>query len=485
MTVYLVGAGPGDPGLLTRRGAEVLGRADVVVYDRLAEPALLELAPPTAERIDVGKRPGAAVDQGSINALLVERGAAGLTVVRLKGGDPFVFGRGGEEALALAGAGVAFEVVPGVSAALAAPAYAGIPVTHRGTAASFTVVTGHSRHDPDPEPEWELLARAGGTIVVLMGVAHRDRIAARLMDGGLPGGTPVAAVQWGTHLHQLTVRTTLAGLGAAEMDSPAVIVIGAVAALELDWFTGRPLWGRRVVLTRASDRSAELAEALRQAGAEVLEVPVTATAPASDGGEGLDLVAPRLGSFDWVAFASVNAVTHLFAHVRDARAFGPARVAAVGPATAAALAGRGVEADLVSPTGSAAGLADALGSPPAGGGSVLLPRSEQAGRELPEALAAGGWVVVEVSAYRTVPVPVPPEMAERVAGADAVVFAAGSAVSAYLEAGLRVPPVVACLGPSTAEAVRSAGLSVAAVAERPEPAAVVDALAAALGSKTV
>ena len=482
MTVYLVGAGPGDPGLLTRRGAELLGRADVVVYDRLAESSLVDLAPPTAERIDVGKRPGAPFDQETINALLVERGSAGLTVVRLKGGDPFVFGRGGEEALALAAAGVAFEVVPGVSAALAVPAYAGIPVTQRGTAAAFTVVTGHSRHDPDPEPEWELLARAGGTLVVLMGVAHRDRIAARLMAGGLPGDTPVAAVQWGTHLRQHTVRTTLAGLGAADLDSPAVIVVGAVAAFELDWFTGRPLWGRRVVLTRA--RSGELAAALHQAGAEVLEVPVTATAPASDGGQGLDLVGPRLASFDWVAFASVNAVTRLFAHVRDARAFGPARVAAVGPATASALAVRGVEADLVSPTGSATGLADALGSPPTGGGSVLLPRSEQAGRELPDALAARGWVVVEVPAYRTVPVPVPTELAARVAGADAVVFAAGSAVSAYLEAGLPVPPVVACLGPSTAEAARSGGLTVTAVAERPEAAALVGALIAAMGSKT-
>ncbi len=483
MTVYLVGAGPGDPGLLTRRGAELLGRADVVVYDRLAEASLLELAPPTAERIDVGKRPGAPADQGGINALLVERGGAGLTVVRLKGGDPFVFGRGGEEALALAGAGVPFEVVPGVSAALAVPAYAGIPVTQRGMAASFTVVTGHSRHDPDPEPEWELLARVGGTIVVLMGVAHRDRIAARLMAGGLPGETPVATVHWGTHLRQQTVRTTLARLAGVELESPAVIVIGPVAALELDWFTGRPLWGRQVVLTRAPDRSGELAEALRQAGAEALEVPVTVTAPASDGGEGLDLVARRLGSFDWVAFASVNAVTHLFAHLRDARAFGPARVAAVGPATAAALAARGVEADLVSPSGSADGLAGALSAPPAGGGSILLPRSEVAGRELPDALAARGWVVVEVAAYRTVSVPVRPEVADRVAGADAVVFAAGSAVSAYLEAGLAVPPVVACLGPATAEAARAAGLAVAAVAERPDPAAVVDALVAAMGSK--
>ncbi|HEX6596615.1 MAG TPA: uroporphyrinogen-III C-methyltransferase, partial [Acidimicrobiales bacterium] len=232
MTVYLVGAGPGDPGLLTLRGAEVLRTADVVVHDRLSEPSLLDLAPVTAERIDVGKSPGGPVAQDRINDLLVERGSAGQSVVRLKGGDPFVFGRGGEEAQALAEAGVPFEVVPGISAAVAVPAYAGIPVTHRTLSTSFTVVTGHSRHAVDDDVDWDALARAADTIVVLMGVAHRAEIAARLQAGGLPASTPVAAIRWGTRPGQRTVRTTLGQLGDVTLEPPVTIVIGAVAGLD-------------------------------------------------------------------------------------------------------------------------------------------------------------------------------------------------------------------------------------------------------------
>lgn len=478
MTVYLVGAGPGDPGLLTRRGAEVLAEADAVLYDRLVEARLLELAPPGAERIDVGKRPGGPVDQEGINALLVELGRSRPTVVRLKGGDPFVLGRGGEEAAALAAARVPFEVVPGVTSAVAVPAIAGIPVTQRGLSAGFAVVTGHSRHEPDPEPDWEALARFGGTIVVLMGVARRAAIAERLMAGGLAPDTPAAGIEWGTHLAQRTVRSTLGRLGATPLASPAVIVIGAVAGLELEWFGSRPLMGRRVVLTRA-ELAGPLAGALIRAGAEVVEIPVTAIAPPGDGGAALSLVAGRLASFDWVVFSSANAVAHLFAHVRDARAFGTARVAAVGPATATALAGRGVEADLVARRASGAGLAEDM--PPSSSlGTVLLPRSEQADRELPDALAAKGWVVVEAAAYRTVPAPVGPEQASAAQGADAVVFAAGSAVRAYLAAGLPVPPAVVAWGHATARAAAEAGLVVAAVAVEPTPAGVVEAVASAL-----
>ncbi|HEV2369645.1 MAG TPA: uroporphyrinogen-III C-methyltransferase, partial [Acidimicrobiales bacterium] len=226
MTVYLVGAGPGDPGLITVRGAELLGRADVVVYDRLVSASLLGRAAEGAELIDVGKVPGEEVDQDGLNRLLVDRGRGGACVVRLKGGDPFVFGRGGEEAAALAAAGVPFEVVPGVSAALAVPAYAGIPVTHRGLAGVVTVITGHSRRDggPELEPDWEALAGVGGTIVVLMGVAQRARIKERLMAGGLDGATPTAAIRWGTRPDQATVRTTLARLPDADVAPPATIV---------------------------------------------------------------------------------------------------------------------------------------------------------------------------------------------------------------------------------------------------------------------
>jgi len=234
MTVHLVGAGPGDPELLTVRAARLLATADVVVHDALADASIVELAPPTAERIDVGKRPGRPTPQETINALLVHLGRQGLEVVRLKGGDPFVFGRGGEEAIALEEAGIAYTVVPGISSAIAAPAAAGIPVTHRGLSASFTVVTGHREKGGSSAVDWEALARVGDTIVVLMGVSERARIAARLMSGGLAPDTPVAAVRHGTRPDQHAVRTTLADLGSTPIESPATIVIGRVAALSLD-----------------------------------------------------------------------------------------------------------------------------------------------------------------------------------------------------------------------------------------------------------
>lgn len=237
MTVYLVGAGPGDPGLLTVKGAEVLARADVVLYDRLAAAALLELAPPQAERIGVGKTPGStSTPQEEINRLLVEKGKAGLTVVRLKGGDPYLFGRGGEEAQALLDAGVPFEVVPGVPALSSVPAYAGVPLTHRGLSKAVTVVTGQSDPWAAPDTDWDAVARLGGTVVLYMAVANRADIAARLMTAGLAGSTPVVAITAGTRSEQAVVRTTLGGLGAADIKPPATIVIGAVADLDLAWF---------------------------------------------------------------------------------------------------------------------------------------------------------------------------------------------------------------------------------------------------------
>src|SRR5436309_13746350 len=256
MTVYLVGAGPGDPGLVTVRGAEVLRRADVVVYDRLSVSSLLDFAPPAAERISVGKAPGhPSMDQDDINTLLVERGRAGQEVVRLKGGDPFVFARGGEEAGALLDAGVAFEVVPGIRSAVGVAAYAGVPVTYRGLSTSFTVVTGHEDPGAATETDWDAVARLGGTIVILMGVATRAAIAERLMAGGLPAHTPVAAVRWGTRPEQRTVRTTLGRLGTVELEPPVTMVVGAVAQLDLRWFEARPLFGRRIVVTRAREQA--------------------------------------------------------------------------------------------------------------------------------------------------------------------------------------------------------------------------------------
>ena len=479
MPVALVGAGPGDPGLLTVRGAELLAAADVVLYDSLAEASLLELAPATAERVFVGKRPGAPMPQDEINALLVNHALAGRRVVRLKGGDPFVFGRGGEEAAALAGAGIAFEVVPGVTAAVAVPAYAGIPVTQRGLATSFTVVTGHSRHAVDTETNWEALAAAGGTIVVLMGVAHRAEIAGRLQRGGLAPDTPVAAVQWGTRPGQRTVRTTLSGLGDAVLEPPATIVVGAVAALDLAWYEARPLFGRRVVVTRAREQSADAVAALRDVGAEVVELPVIEFADPADGGAALREVVARLGSYEWVVFTSANAVHRVLALVRDARDFGAARLAVVGAKTAEALAAHGLVADLVPGRFVAEALLEAW---PAGTGTVLLPRAEVARDVLPEGLRARGWRVEVVDAYRTVAAR--PSEAEwaAAAGADAIMFTSSSTVANYLAVTDRVPPVVACIGPVTARAAEAAGLRVDVVADESTVESLVAALARTLGA---
>ena len=480
MTVYLVGAGPGDPGLLTRRGAELLARADVVVHDRLSEISLLHLAPDQAERIDVGKSPGAPVAQEDINRLLVERGLAGQEVVRLKGGDPFVFGRGGEEALALAEAGVPFEVVPGISAAVAVPAYAGIPVTHRGLSTSFTVVTGHSRHAVDNEVDWDAVARAAGTIVVLMGVAHRASIVARLQGAGLPSDTPVAAIQWGTRPGQRTVRTTLAGLPDVTLEPPVTLVIGRVAGLDLRWFEGRPLFGRRVVVTRARAQASTLVERLASLGAETIELPTIEITVPSDGGDALRAAAARLEAYDWVLFTSVNAVERLFDHLRDARAFGRARVGAVGPGTAAALARRGVAADLEPAEAVGEALVEAF---PSGSGTVLLPQAAAARPVVAHGVRAKGWEVEVVEAYRTVTARPSDEALAAAAKADAVAFTSSSTVTSWLDlAGSEsLPPVVACIGPVTAATAAEHGLPVTVVAAEHTVAGLVDALVTALG----
>ncbi len=487
VTVYLVGAGPGDPGLLTVRGAEVLARADVVVHDRLADPSLLGLAPSRAERIDVGKSPGAPVAQDHINAVLVSRARAGQTVVRLKGGDPFVFGRGGEEAQALRDAGVDFEVVPGVTAAVAAPAYAGVPLTHRGLSASFTVVTGHSRHALDHEVDWGSLARIGGTIVVLMGVAHRAEIARRLISGGLAGQTPVLAVRWGTRPSQRSVRTSLAGLGEVELEPPATIVIGAVAGLDLAWFERRPLLGLKVAVTRARGQAPALVQRLRDRGAEAVEVAVIEIGEPADGGQQLRAAVARLATYDWVVFTSANAVASLMGLLRDARDLGRARLAAIGPGTAAALGEHRLQADLVPERFVAEALLEAFPPPGEGGGRVLLPRAAAAREVLPEGLRAMGWEVDVVEAYRTGrPRPSPGALAS-LAGADAVAFTSSSTVTGFLEvAGPgAVPPVVACIGPITAATARDAGLHVDVVAEDHSLDGLVAALVSALAGRGV
>jgi uroporphyrinogen III methyltransferase/synthase len=408
------------------------------------------------------------MSQEQITALLVERGRAGQTVVRLKGGDPFVFARGSEEAAALADAGVPYEVVPGITSALAVPAYAGIPVTQRFSSTSFTVVTGHE--DPssgEGTVDWDAVARVGGTIVILMGVGRWPEIAERLLAAGRPADTPAAAVRWGTRPEQHTVRATLATLGDHELAAPSVIVVGSVAAEELAWFTGRPLFGRRVVVTRARAQASALADALRSLGADVVEAPAIEVVDPADGGAALRSAVGRIDTYDWLVLTSPNGVERTFAQVPDARVLAGVRVAAVGSGTATALARHRIVADLVPESFVGEGLVASFPPPPDGGGRVLIARAAVARDVVPDGLRAAGWEVDVVDAYRTRPVALTEAQAEAVAAADAVTFASSSSVT-NLCAALgpdRLPPTLVSIGPVTSEAIRAQGLTVAAEAD--------------------
>ncbi len=414
--VYLIGAGPGDPGLLTLRGKALLARADVVVYDYLVSPRLLEYAPARAERIYVGKRAGAhTLSQEEINRLLVERARSGAAVARLKGGDPFVFGRGGEEALALSDASILFEVVPGVTSGIAAPAYAGIPVTHRQLASGVGLLTGHETPEKDETAlDWHALANWKGTLSFYMGMENLGPICAKLISEGLDPQTPAAAIRWGTTPSQrvvtATAQTLAAAAEAAGLEPPVMVVIGPVVALrdKLNWFERRPLFGRRVVVTRARAQASEFVALLEEQGAEVIEFPTIRVEPPADSGPLKESVARAGEEFDWIAFTSVNAVEAFFDALGqaglDSRALSRCRVAAVGPATAERLAQCGIRADLQPGAFTTAAVVEALAS--AGelkGRRVLCPRSDIAPPELTDALRERGALVTEVIAYRTVP----------------------------------------------------------------------------------
>jgi len=502
MTVYLVGAGPGDPGLITCKGAELLAAADVVVYDRLVDQSILDLVRPGARRIDAGRHPddriSGAQRQEQINGVLLEWGRQVGTVVRLKGGDPFVFGRGGEELEALRAGGVACEVVPGVTSAFSVPALAGVPVTHRGVSTSVTVVTGQvGDATGHGDVDWSVLGRIDGTLVVLMGVANRARIARDLMAAGRDPATPVLAVEWGSTPAERTVRTRLGDLGAAVIANPAVLVVGPVAGLDLGSAdlgaasvasSTQPvpdgqLQGHVVVLTREHQRNGPMRRALRASGADIVEVPTTMTEPPANPAA-LSAAAAAVGDVDWVLFTSATAVHRFMSQITDVRALAGVRLGVVGAATARALAEHRLVADLIPADQRAEGLLDAL---LADGkvGRALFPRAQDARRTLPEGLAAHGWAVKEVEAYATVRCPCPDaRLRARISRADAVVFAAPSSVESW--AGWRddggrhvpVPPVVVCVGPTTAEAARRAGWSVAAQAASPTP----DAVCAAVGT---
>lgn len=464
MTVALVGAGPGDPGLLTRRGAELLAAADDVVYDRLTAVELLDLAPDTAVRHFVGKGPGtSSTPQADINDLLVELGRAGRSVVRLKGGDPFVFARGGEEAFALAAAGIEVEIVPGITSAIAAPAYAGIPVTKRFSSTSFTVVTGHE--DPAKEHshvDWEAIAAVGGTLLILMGVANIEEIARRLQAGGRSPHTPVAAVRWGTRPNQEVVRSTLGAIADEPLAAPSVIVVGEVAAEALEWYGRSPLFGRTVVVTRAKAQSSRLTDRLRARGAMVLGVPAIRIADAPDGGAGLADAVGRLASYDWVVLGSPNAAARFLDAVGDLRRLGDVRLAAMGPGTAASLESARVPADLVPERYVAEGLVEAFPAPPSDRpGRVLVPRAAVARDVLVDGLRAAGWEVDVVVAYETVPADIDADTAARIAAADVVAFASSSAARSFAAAVApsQRPPVAAAIGPITAATAREVGFA--------------------------
>ncbi|MBI4337903.1 MAG: uroporphyrinogen-III C-methyltransferase [Chloroflexi bacterium] len=491
--VYLVGAGPGDPGLITVKGLRLLERAEAVVYDRLVGSRLLEHAPAKAHLVDVGKERGARrMSQEEINTLLVRLAREGKRVVRLKGGDPFLFGRGGEEAESLAAAGIPFEVVPGVTSALAVPAYAGIPVTHRGVAASLAIVTGSE--DPakvSSQVDWGALAKAD-TLVVLMGMETLPQVTKALVEAGRPVDTPAALIEWGTLPRQRTVTGTLADIAqraqAQGIRPPTITVVGNVVRLRerLRWFDNLPLLGKRVLVTRTRQQAGVLAEMLAQQGAWPVEVPAIAIEPLKDLAP-LDAALGRLSEYTWAVFTSANAVDLLFGRLRalgrDARSLGGTRVAAIGPGTARALDQHGIVADLTPGEAVSEGLAEALAPSVESGQRVLLPRALEGRPTLPEALRRLGAMVDEVPLYRTVcPEDTPQQVRQALEeGIDAVTFTSSSTVRHLVDAlqgnvALLSRATVACIGPITAQTAKELGLSVTLVAQEHTVEGLVQAL---------
>ena len=409
-TVWLVGAGPGDPELISVKGMRLLQSADAVVYDRLVDKRLLAQARADAELIDVGKIPGKRVNrQEDINSLLVELGKTGKQVVRLKGGDPFVFGRGGEEAEALAEAGVRFEIVPGITSAIAAPAYAGIPLTHRKVASSFTVVTGsEDPTKPDTSVDWEVLAKSADTLTILMGQSNLRSITRALIDYGRPPDTPVALVQWGTEPYQRTLLSTLADVADRAADAgigaPAVTVVGDVVRLRdtIRWFDNRPLFGKRVLITRTRAQASALADMLAQRGAQPVELPTIEIRPLHDYAE-LDGALQSLDEYDWAVFSSANAVDIVFDRMRalalDARAMRGVRIAAIGPATTRRLRDKGIAADFIPTSFVADSLVDEMKPLGMEGKRALLPQAEIARDTLRRGLAELGAQAWTLSPY--------------------------------------------------------------------------------------
>ncbi len=485
--VYLVGAGPGDSGLLTVRGAELLSRADVVVYDALVNLELLKLAPAKAEIIYGGKRSrDHAIPQDQLNQLLVQKAKAGQTVVRLKGGDPYIFGRGGEEAEELADSGVPFEVVPGVSSIVAAPNYGGIPLTHRDHCSSFTVFTGHE--DPTKEGsalDLAWLAKTPGTKVILMGVERIRGLSSQLMAQGLPETTPVGMIRWGTTQRQQTLIGTLATIAdrveQTGFSAPAVTIIGDVVTMreKLNWFENRPLFGRKIVVTRTRDQASQVSRQFRDLGADVLEIPTIKIAPPD---QPRDLIDALLGlnSYDWLVFTSPNGVATFFdaffKSFQDLRDLGGCRIAAVGPATAAKIQELHLHVDLMPEEYISSKIAEAFQKEQTIENlNILLLRAQAANPDLPKELTALGAIVDDVACYKTVP-----ETADVTGsaarfleeGADWITFTSASTVENF-HARFELPSILtqfpgtklASIGPETTKALTALGLKPAVEAE--------------------
>jgi uroporphyrinogen III methyltransferase/synthase len=497
--VYLVGAGPGDPKLLTLRGKECLEQADVVLYDFLANPVLLDHAPPLAERIYVGRRGrGSYQDQSEINRLLIDRARAGKRVVRLKGGDPFVFGRGGEEAEAVAAAGIDFEVVPGVTAAVAVPAYAGIPVTHRTMASTVAFVTGHEDPAKDTTAlEWPKLATAQGTLVFMMGMKNLPKIVDALLAEGKSSETPVAVIRWGTRATQQTVIGTLRDIVAkaevAHMEPPTVIVVGEVVRLraQLNWFEKRPLFGKRILVTRAREQAAELSNLLAAYGGEPVECPTIEIVPTKTWGE-LDQALDRLDRYHWLIFTSVNGVGPFMARLRakgrDARALAGLRLCCIGPRTAHEVEKYGLTADVIPSEYQAEGVIASLGAAGIKGQRVLIPRAAVAREILSEQLRVLGADVHVVTVYRTIlPAGDTKRLKEQLGRQqiDVISFTSSSTVRNFVQLfqnrgelqKLANGVQIACIGPITAGTVREQGLPVNIMPHANTVPALADAIA--------
>ena len=484
--VYLVGAGPGDPELITVKGLECIKQADVIIYDYLASPVLLNYASKQAEIIYVGKKGGDhTLSQDGINSLIAEKAKKGFIVTRLKGGDPFIFGRGGEEAELLVEKGISFEVVPGVTSAIAAPAYAGIPLTHRKFTATVAFVTGHE--DPTKEEsniDWPALAKGIGTIVFLMGVKNLPKITSQLINNGMPPNTPVALVRWGTTPRQFSVTGTLENINerakSIGLRPPAIIVVGNVVKLRktMNWFESRPLMGKRIVVTRAREQASELVKQLSYLGAECLECPTIKVVPPDDW-KPLDTAIENISSYDWLVFTSVNGVNfffeRLFAKGKDVRTLCKLNTAVIGPATERRLFNFGLKSDIVPKSYRAESIIEAFSNENINGKKILLPRAKDARPILPVELTKMGATVDEITSYYTKEVPDSARLLlERLKEdkIDLITFTSSSTVKNFkailpeniFETQLK-DITVACIGPITADTAKDLGFDVNIVAD--------------------